>query len=84
MVRRNVLCFLKRTFWLQQLPLNLKFQIILKPRLFEIFINALLLTATKRTLFLKRVIGSRFLRFATLFKSPLAASIRQVRQMLRI
>ncbi len=84
MARRNVLCFLKRTFWLQQLPLNLKFQIILKPRLFEIFINAQLLTATKRTLFLKRVIGSRFLRFATLFKSPLAASIRQVRQMLRI
>ncbi len=84
MARRNVLCFLKRTFWLQQLPLNLKFQIILKPRLFEIFINALLLTATKRTLFLKRVIGSRFLSFATLFKSPLAASIRQVRQMLRI
>ncbi len=84
MARRNALCFLKRTFWLQQLPLNLKFQIILKPRLFEIFINALLLTATKRTLFLKRVIGSRFLRFATLFKSPLAASIRQVRQMLRI
>ncbi len=84
MARRNVLCFLKRTFWLQQLPLNLKFQIILKPRLFEIFINAQLLTATKRALFLKRVIGSRFLRFATLLKSPLEASIRQVRQMLRI
>ena len=37
LLRETVTAFLKHAFWLQKLPLNLKFQIILKPGLFEIF-----------------------------------------------